>query len=175
MSWLNTRVGSPMASRVIKHNGREISCALEKLLSGQKDNSAGEDVAEFLDSKRMRSKVKWMEQLTNNTKRGDALSLLHVAESVFSRITNMLERLAGLNIQASSCNMTVFSWTTLNTEFRELTREIQRLARISDWNGVEIFQGMANDTISSAEKLPRLVNEISSGFQSLNMCKGKFN
>ena len=63
MSSLNTNASSPMASHVIKHSGRKISSASEKLLSGLGDNSTSGDVVEFSRSSNTRSKVKRMEQV----------------------------------------------------------------------------------------------------------------
>ena len=62
MTVINTNVSATLASNAITRNDREMTTAMERLSTGKRINSAGDDAAGLAISARMRSQVDGLEQ-----------------------------------------------------------------------------------------------------------------
>jgi len=152
MTVINTNVSATLASNAIKRNDRDMTTAMERLSTGLRINSAGDDAAGLAISARMASQVKGLEQAARNA--NDGISMLQVAEGAVSEISNMLGRMKELAVQASSGTYSDTDREALNLEFQELMKEIARIARNTEWNGIKILQGTGTHTAASVDKLP---------------------
>ena len=139
MTVINTNISATLASNAIKRNDRDMTTAMERLSTGLRINSAGDDAAGLAIAARMSSQVKGLEQAARNT--NDAISMLQVAEGAVSEISNMLGRMKELAVQASSGTYSDTDRSALNLEFQELMKEIDRIARNTEWNGMTILDG----------------------------------
>ena len=139
MTVINTNVSATLAANAIKRNDRDMTTAMERLSTGLRINSAGDDAAGLAISARMSSQVKGLEQAARNA--NDGISMLQVAEGAVSEISNMLGRMKELAVQASSGTYSDTDRSALNLEFQELMKEIDRVARNTEWNGMTILDG----------------------------------
>ena len=139
MTVINTNVSATLASNAIKRNDRDMTTAMERLSTGLRINSASDDAAGLAISARMSSQVKGLEQAARNA--NDGISMLQVAEGAVSEISNMLGRMKELAVQASSGTYSDTDRSALNLEFQELMKEIDRVARNTEWNGMTILDG----------------------------------
>ena len=151
MTVINTNVSATLASNAIKRNDRDMTTAMERLSTGLRINSAGDDAAGLAISARMASQVKGLEQAARNA--NDGISMLQVAEGAVSEISNMLGRMKELAVQASSGTYSNTDREALNLEFQELMKEIDRIARNTEWNGIKILQGNGTYTAAGVDKL----------------------
>jgi len=152
MTVINTNISATLASNAIKRNDRDMTTAMERLSTGLRINSAGDDAAGLAISARMSSQVKSLEQAARNA--NDGISMLQVAEGAVSEISNMLGRMKELAVQASSGTYSNTDREALNLEFQELMKEIDRIARNTQWNGMTILDGddtAANTAADEAE------------------------
>ena len=127
MSVINTNISATLASNAIKRNDRDMTMAMERLSTGLRINSAGDDAAGLAISARMFSQVKGLEQAARNA--NDGISMLQVAEGAVSEISNMLGRMKELAVQAASGTYSDTDREALDLEFQELMIEIDRIAR----------------------------------------------
>jgi len=151
MTVINTNISATLASNAIKRNDRDMTTAMERLSTGLRINSAGDDAAGLAISARMASQVKGLEQAARNA--NDGISMLQVAEGAVSEISNMLGRMKELAVQASSGTYSNTDREALNLEFQELMKEIDRIARNTEWNGIKILQGNGTYTAAGVDKL----------------------
>jgi len=151
MTVINTNVSATLASNAIKRNDRDMTTAMERLSTGLRINSAGDDAAGLAISARMSSQVKGLEQAARNA--NDGISMLQVAEGAVSEISNMLGRMKELAVQASSGTYSDTDRSALDLEFQELMKEITRIAKNTEWNGIKILQGNGDYTAAGADKL----------------------
>ena len=152
MTVINTNISATLASNAIKRNDRDMTTAMERLSTGLRINSAGDDAAGLAISARMSSQVKGLEQAARNA--NDGISMLQVAEGAVSEISNMLGRMKELAVQASSGTYSDTDRAALDLEFQELMKEIDRIARNTQWNGMTILDGddtAANTAAAEAE------------------------
>ena len=142
MTVINTNISATLASNAIKQNDRDMTTAMERLSTGLRINSAGDDAAGLAISARMTSQVKGLEQAARNA--NDGIALLQVAEGAVSEISNMLGRMKELAVQASSGTYSDTDRAALDLELQQLFLEIQRISINTEWNGISILNG-AND------------------------------
>jgi flagellin len=93
----------------------------------------------------MTQQIRSLNQAMRNA--GDAVSLMQTAEGATSEITNMLQRMRELSIQAINDTNAVEQRGYLNTEFQQLKQEIVRIADTTEWNGFPILNGTSGERV----------------------------
>ena len=141
MTVINTNVSATLASNAISRNDRAMSTAMERLSTGLRINSAGDDAAGLAIASRMRSQVDGLEQAARNA--NDGISMIQTAEGAYIEVSNMLARMKELAVQASSGTYSSTDRAALNLEFSQLQSEMQRIAGNTQWNGFNILDGAA--------------------------------
>jgi len=114
-----------------------MSTAMERLSTGKRINSAGDDAAGLAISARMASQVKGLEQAARNA--NDGISMVQTIEGAGKEILNILTRMKELAVQASSGTLSTTDRTALNTEFGELDKEIDRIEANTKWNTMALM------------------------------------
>ena len=135
------------AYRNYSNNTSALSKNLEKLSSGYKINRAGDDAAGLAISEKMRAQITGLETAQKNAK--DGISLVQTAEGALTEVHDMLNRMVELADQ--SANGTYDDQTdraNLQKEFEQLTKEIDRIADSSNFNGINLLDGSMQDGAS---------------------------
>jgi len=144
MATINTNMSAKVASNSLVRNDRSMSATMERLSTGLRINSAKDDAAGLAISSKMTSQIRGLDQAVRNA--NDAISMIQVAEGAMKEVTNMLQRMRELGVQAISDSNTANDRAALNNEYKQLSAEIQRIAENTQWNGTNIL----DDTIGSA-------------------------
>ena len=160
MTVINTNISATLAANAIKRNDREMTTAMERLSTGMRINSAGDDAAGLAIAARMQSQVDGLEQAVRNA--NDGIAMLQVAEGAVVEISNMLSRMRELAIQAASGTYSATDRAALNLELQQLFLEMQRIAVNTEWNGISILNG-ANDAANSTATKTSIVLQIGAG------------
>ena len=138
----------------LKFNERANNIAMQQLSSGKRINSSKDDAAGLAIAARMTQNIKGLDQAVRNA--GDGIALIQVADGATSEITNMLQRMSELAIQASNATLTLEQRGYLNEEIQQLKQEINRIADTHEWNGFPILNGKS----SSKEPKQLISNDI---------------
>jgi flagellin len=117
---------------------------MEQLSTGKRINGAKDDAAGLAIASRMNQQVKSMNQAIRNA--GDAISMIQTAEGATNGITNMLQRMSELAVQAANSTYSDEQRGFLNTEFQQLKSEIIRIAGTHEWNGLKVLNGAGGVT-----------------------------
>ena len=96
-------------------------------------NSAKDDAAGLAISNSMTSRVNGLSVAGRNA--NDAVSMLQTAEGGLQSITDNLQRMRELAVQASSDSIGSVERGYLDTEFQQLITEIDRVVDASSFNG----------------------------------------
>jgi flagellin len=102
--------------------------ALNRLSSGLRINSSGDDAAGLAVANAYRSNVAVLNQGLRNA--GDGLSTLQIKDGALNNISNLLDRLATLATQSASTSASV-DRTVLDAEFQDVLSEIDREATVA--------------------------------------------
>ena len=86
MTIINTNMPSIIATNAITANERDQEIAMERLSTGLRINSAGDDAAGLAISSRMQAEVTGLEMATRNA--NDAISMLETLEGSSREVAN---------------------------------------------------------------------------------------
>jgi len=145
MSVINTNVSALVTQNAIAKNDRAMTNAMEQLSTGKRINTASDDAAGLAISSRMTAQIDGLNQAVRNG--NDAVSLIQTADGSLIQVTDMLQRMRTLAVQAASDTNTTDDRKALNQEFTLLRKEINRIANNTQWNGENVLdQSFASNT-----------------------------
>ncbi len=136
---INTNVASLTAQRNLNTSSAAQSTALQRLSSGLRINSAKDDAAGLAISERMTSQIRGLNQAARNA--SDAISLAQTAEGALGSISNNLQRLRELAVQAANGTNSATDRDALQAEADMLIDEVDRIAGQTQFNGIELLDG----------------------------------
>jgi len=139
MTVINTNIKSLISQNALNKNNRALSAAMEQLSTGKRINSAKDDAAGLAISSRMTSQIRGLDQAVRNG--NDGISMLQTAEGALIEVTNMLQRMRELSVQAANDTYAPEDRGYLNQEFQQLKDEVHRVTRATQWNGMNILDG----------------------------------
>jgi len=138
MSVINTNVKSIMAQNALTTNNRALSKAMEQLSTGKRINSAADDAAGLAITSRMQAQIRGLNQGVRNA--NDAISMMQTAEGATKEVSNMLERMRELAVQAANDTYATEDRSAIKVEIDELEAEITRIAENTLWNGKAVLK-----------------------------------
>jgi len=145
MTVINTNVKALFAQAALKKTGVELSTAMEQLSTGKRINSAKDDAAGPAIATRMDQHVRSLNQAVRNA--GDAISLIQTAEGATNAISDMLQRMRELTVQALNDTNSEEQRGFLDLEFQQLKQEILHIADATEWNGFPVLNGRAGEPV----------------------------
>ncbi|HEY6527874.1 MAG TPA: flagellin [Cellvibrionaceae bacterium] len=137
--FINTNVSSINAQRQMVKAGAEMDKAMSRLSSGMRINSAKDDAAGLAISNRQTSQIRGLDQAVRNA--NDGVSLIQTAEGALGESTNILQRMRELAVQSSNGIYSDADRSTLDAEVKQLTKELDRIAKATSFNGQNILDG----------------------------------
>ena len=139
MTVINTNIGSLYAQQAMNINDRGLATVMQQLSTGKRINNAVDDVAGLAISTRLTSQINGLNQAVRNA--NDGISLIQTAEGSTEQVTNMLQRMRELAVQASNDTNNSSDRGFLDGEFQQLKQEIDRVGQNTQWNGANILDG----------------------------------
>ena len=140
---VNTNVASLNAQRSLAASGAELKTAMERLSAGKKINSAADDAAGFAIAERMTAQVRGLNMAVKNAT--DGLSLLSVAENSLSDVTDILQRIRELSVQAANGTNSASDKSNLAAEASSLISEIDRIVSDTTFNDIKVLAGFSQE------------------------------
>jgi flagellin len=121
---------------------KEMETAMERLSSGKRINSAADDAAGLAISTRMDSQVRGINAAIKNA--NDGISLVQTAEGALQEVTDMLQRMRELALQAVQGSNNAEDREALDAEVQQLKAEIDRISESTTFNAQNILDGTFN-------------------------------
>lgn len=132
------------AYRNLSSNNNAVSKNLEKLSSGYRINRAGDDAAGLAISEKMRAQITGLETAQKNA--NDGISLIQTAEGALTETHSMLNRMVELAEQAANGIYKSDDRDNIQSEMDELSNEITRIAKTTNFNGTNLLDGTIDGT-----------------------------
>ena len=142
---VNTNVASLNAQRSLAASGLELKTAMERLSSGKKINSAADDAAGFAIAERMTAQIRGLNMAAKNA--SDGLSMLATIENATNDVTDMLQRIRELAVQAVNDTNGSGDRNYLQSEVTSLLAEIDRVATQTVYNNMNLLDGSRQGNI----------------------------
>ncbi|MCZ6799848.1 MAG: flagellin [Nitrospirae bacterium] len=136
---VNTNIASLNTQRQLELANQAIGKSLERLSSGLRINRAADDPAGLAIATRLQAQVRGLQQASRNA--NNAISLVQTAEGALNSVTDILQRLRELAVQAASDDNTDTDRIALNNEASQLRDELTRLANTVEFNGTTLLDG----------------------------------
>ena len=136
---INTNVQSLRAQNSLSKVEENKSNTLAKLSSGSRINKAGDDAAGLAISEKLKANIRGTQQASRNA--GDGISMIQTAEGGLNESSNILIRLRELSVQAASDTIGDQERKFSDLEFQQLTREMERIATSTQFNGKNLLSG----------------------------------
>ena len=145
MSGINTNINSLNAQRSLANTASSLSTSMARLSSGLRVNSAKDDAAGLAIAERMDSQTRGMNVSIRNA--NDAISMAQTAEGALGAISNNLQRMRELAVQAANGSNTSDDVASLDNEFKTLAAENTRVVAATTFNGTSVIP-TANATVT---------------------------
>ena len=136
---INHNMGAMNSKRNMKINSKISSKSIEKLSSGLRINSAGDDAAGLAISEKMRAQIRGLDQASINAE--DGISLIQTADGALTETHSIIQRMREISVQATNDTNTESDRKALQEEMNELTSEINRIANTTEFNTKKILTG----------------------------------
>ena len=136
---INTNIASLNAQRNLNTSQSSLATSLQRLSSGLRINSAKDDAAGLAIAERFTSQIRGSDQALRNA--NDGVSLSQVAEGSLTEVSNSLQRVRELAVQAANATNSTSDRAALNAEVNQLVAEINRQAQTTQFNGQKILDG----------------------------------
>ncbi len=138
-STINTNINSLNAQRNLGMSANSLMTSMQRLSSGLRVNSAKDDAAGLAIAERFLVQAKGLTVGARNS--NDGISLAQTAEGSLGKVSDMLQRMRELAVQASNATNSSEDRKALQSEVRQLTDEIDRVAKQTGFNNQKILDG----------------------------------
>ena len=141
MNVINTNIGSMKATNAANSANKMLGTAMERLSTGKRINSAKDDAAGLAIATSMTSQVRGMNQGIRNA--NDGISMAQTAEGALGEVTNMLQRMRELAVQAKNDTYSPSDKANLQKEMVALQTQVGSVLSNTEFNGTKLFDGSA--------------------------------
>ena len=152
---INTNIISLNAQRNVGAAQSSLASSMQRLSSGLRVNSAKDDAAGMAIAERMSAQSRGMTVAARNA--NDGISLAQTAEGALGKVSDSLQRMRELAVQSANATNSSSDKDSLDKEFGELAKEMQRVLGGTTFNGLHVlgsnagtlnFQVGANTTVN---------------------------
>jgi flagellin len=140
---INTNVLSLNAQRNLARTQGDLAQALQRLSSGLRINSAKDDAAGLAITERFTTQIRGINQAIRNA--NDGISLAQTAEGALGELTNNLQRIRELAVQAANATNSASDRAALDEEVQQRLAEIDRIATQTAFNDQTLLDGTFGD------------------------------
>ena len=164
---------------ILNKNQSALAKSLQKVSSGMKINSAGDDASGYAISERMRVQIRSLDQDNQNTQNGN--SMMRTAEGAVSSTVEILKTLKEKAINAANDTNTDEDRRTIQKEINQMVDQIDDNA-LATYNGKYLVDGsrnakgdatcttLTNNALSTASKWSSALTDLKSRTdESLNI------
>ncbi len=137
--FVNTNTSSINAQRNLSKSTKSLDSSYTKLASGLRINSAKDDAAGLQIADRMTAQINGLTQGNRNA--NDGISLCQTIEGGLDEVTNMLQRMRTLALQASNGSNSSDERTAIDEEVQQLEKEICRIGEQTTYGkNINVFK-----------------------------------
>jgi len=141
MSVINTNVKALAAQASMSSVEKKMQASMERLSTGSRINSAKDDAAGLAISNRMTAQIRGYAVAIRNS--NDGISMTQTAEGALGQVTDMLQRMRELSVQAVNGSMSAADRSSLQLEVDQMKAEINNVATKTNHNNIKLLDGSA--------------------------------
>jgi flagellin len=138
---VNTNIASLTVQKNLNRSSDALSISMSRLSSGLRINSAKDDAAGMQIAARMESQVRGQGIAIRNA--NNAISMANTAEGALREISEIVQHMRGLALQARNDNYGSEQRLSLNQEFAQKSDELTRITGYTNLGGKKLLDGTA--------------------------------
>lgn len=142
--YINTNISSIQGRANVDRNQSALQGTLQKLSSGLRINSSKDDASGMSVVETLNSRIRGTEMGIRNA--NDGISVAQTAEGAMGQIVGNLQRIREITVQSGNASIQPGERSKLQMELDQLTQEISRIVRTSEFNGQLLLSGGSNLT-----------------------------
>lgn len=127
------------SNRMLGITQKTLASSTEKLSSGYKINRAADNAAGLSISEKMRKQIRGLTQASTNAE--DGISAVQTAEGALQEVTDMLQRMNELSVQAANGTNSESDRQSIQDEVDQLVTEIDRVSETTKFNELYLLKG----------------------------------
>ena len=162
MAVIGTNVASLRAANASTSANAMLQTSMQRLSTGQRINSAKDDAAGMAISDTMTAQIRGMNQGIRNA--NDGIAMAQTAEGALGEVSNMLQRVRELTVQATSGTYSTSDKANMQAEVSALSTQITSTLANTQFNGNKLFDASAG-TVTAATAAPAPVAPAYSTFK----------
>jgi len=136
---INHNMSAIFANRQLKFIAVNLGKSIEKLASGERINTAGDDASGLAVSEKMRTQINGLLQAEKNAQNG--LSFIQVTEGSLHQLNDILQRVRMLSVQAANGIYSNADRQQLQVEVSQLIDEVDRISTSAEFNRLKLLTG----------------------------------
>jgi flagellin len=161
---INTNVQSLNSQRLLARNTMSLNKSLEKLSSGFRINRSSDDAAGLQISEVLRSQIRGSQKANDNVQ--DGINVLNTADGALSTVVDNLQRMRELAVQGANDTLGADQRSAINLELNQLTRDIDRITKATEFNGQKLFSTVDTYNIQVGAESDSSINVLNIGSAS---------
>jgi len=143
MPSINTNLKALAAQGSLNNVDKANQLAMQRLSTGLRINSAKDDAAGLAISNRMTSDVRGFAVAIRNA--NDGLSMAQTADGALGLVTDMLQRMRELAVQAGNGSLNTDNRVASQLEVDQLKQQIDNIATQTNFNNINLLDGSAGN------------------------------
>lgn len=150
---INNNMSAVVTNNQLLGTEESLADVMEKLSSGFSINHASDNPSGIAIAGKMQAQIDGLGQASTNG--SDGISVLQTAEGALSEVTDMIQRMRELSIQAANGTNSTSERSSIQMEIDSLLEEIDRIAASTEFNTINLLDGSL-DNRSYAENCSRI-------------------
>lgn len=126
-------------SYITRQNNRNLNRSFQKLASGKRINSAADDAAGLAIAQKLLKQTNGLDAGVYNSR--NSQNMLNVAEGAMGSVTDTLQRINELSIQAANGTYSDSDRSAIQAEIDQLTAEVDRVSETTKFNETYLLKG----------------------------------
>ena len=142
---VNTNLSSMKAANSLNATQGNLSNTLGRISSGLRVNKAADDAAGAAVAQNLSTLARSGRQAIRNA--NDGVSVIQTAEAASKEVLSILDRMRELAVQSSSETLDDDERSYIDSEFDDLSAEVERIAQSNEFNDIALSDG-TNTTLT---------------------------
>jgi len=138
---INTNLSALSVTNALNSNQAALQSSMNKLSSGSQLNTAADNPAGLAISQGLQAQIGGLNQAAQNTASG--INLIQTASGALSQVSNILQTINSLAVQAANDTNNTASRTDIQTQVTALAAQLTAIGSSTNFNGVKLLDGSA--------------------------------
>ena len=136
---INNNISAVITNKQLLGTENNLAASMERLASGLKLNHAADNPSGMAISSKMRAQIRGLDQASRNSSDGN--SVLQTVDGALNQVTDMIQRMRELAIQAANGTNSVAEQKACQLEIASLRDEVNRVSQTTEFNTKSLLDG----------------------------------